>query len=150
MKATAVAGVGCIVYTPFLAAAPDVTFTLAHDHWYIEQHIHESGMVWILLRDSFYLDSFPGTVDEHDMMCGPAGNGRVGAVARRDVARSTVAVLRDPSSRAERTYNTTGPETLSLTDMARIIGEAQGREVAYREETMEEAYASHAHYDAPV
>ena len=38
----------------------------------------------------------------------------------------------------------TGPEALSLTDMARIIGEAQGREVTYREETVEEAYASRA------
>jgi len=44
----------------------------------------------------------------------------------------------------------TGPEALSLTDMARIIGEAQGREVTYREETVEEAYASRAHYGAPA
>jgi len=78
------------------------------------------------------------------------GNGRVGAVARQDVARSAVAVLRDPSPHAERTYDMTGPEALSLTDMARIIGEAQGREVTYREETVEEAYASRAHYGAPA
>ena len=44
----------------------------------------------------------------------------------------------------------TGPEALSLTDMARIIGEAQGQEVTYREETVEEAYASRAHYGAPA
>lgn len=44
----------------------------------------------------------------------------------------------------------TGPEALSLTDMARIIGEAQGREVTYREETVKEAYASRAHYGAPA
>ena len=52
--------------------------------------------------------------------------------------------------RAECTYDMTGPEALSLTDMARIIGEAQGREVTYREETVEEAYASRAHYGAPA
>ena len=51
---------------------------------------------------------------------------------------------------AECTYDMTGPEALSLTDMARIIGEAQGREVTYREETVEEAYASRAHYGAPA
>ena len=144
------AGVEHIVYTSFLAAAPDATFTLARDHWYTEQHIRESGMAWTFLRDSFYLDFFPGMVDEHGVMRGPAGNGRVGAVARQDVARSAVAVLRDPSPHAERTYDMTGPEALSLTDMAQIIGEAQGREVTYREETVEEAYASRAHYGAPA
>ncbi len=150
VEAAATAGVGHIVYTSFLAAAPDATFTLARDHWYTEQHIRESGMAWTFLRDSFYLDFFPGIVDEHGVMRGPAGNGRVGAVARQDVARSAVTVLRDPSPHAERTYDMTGPEALSLTDMARIIGEAQGREVTYREETVEEAYASRAHYGAPA
>ena len=150
VEAAATAGVGHIVYTSFLAAAPDATFTLARDHWYTEQHIRESGMAWTFLRDSFYLDFFPGIVDEHGVMRGPAGSGRVGAVARQDVARSAVAVLRDPSPHAERTYDMTGPEALSLTDMARIIGEAQGQEVTYREETVEEAYASRAHYGAPA
>ena len=150
VDAAAAAGVKHIVYTSFLGAKPDATFTLARDHWYTEQHIRESGIAWTFLRDSFYLDFFPGIVDEHGVMRGPAGNGRVGAVARQDVARSAVAVLRDPSPHAERTYDMTGPEALSLTDMARIIGEAQGREVTYREETVEEAYASRAHYGAPA
>ncbi|WP_338571472.1 SDR family oxidoreductase [Arachnia propionica] len=150
VDAAATAGVGHIVYTSFLAAAPDATFTLARDHWHTEQHIRESGMAWTFLRDSFYLDFFPEIVDEQGVMRGPAGSGRVGAVARQDVARSAVAVLRDPSSHAERTYDMTGPETLSLTDMARIIGQTQGRKVTYREETVEEAYASRAHYGAPA
>ncbi len=150
VEAAATAGVGHIIYTSFLAAAPDAIFTLARDHWYTEQHIRESGMAWTFLRDSFYLDFFPEMVDEQGVMRGPAGDGRVGAVARQDVARSAVAVLRDPSSHAERTYDMTGPETLSLKDMARIIGQARGREVTYREETVEEAYASRAHYGAPA
>ena len=57
-------------------------------------------------------------------------------------------VIRLP--RAECAYDMTGPEVISLTDMARIIGEAQGQEVTYREETVEEAYASRAHYGAPA
>lgn len=150
VEAAATAGVGHIVYTSFLAAAPDAIFTLARDHWYTEQHIRESGMAWTFLRDSFYLDFFPEMVDEQGVMRGPAGDGRVGAVARQDVARSAVAVLRDPLPHAERTYDMTGPETLSLKDMARIIGQAQGREVTYCEETVEEAYASRAHYGAPA
>ena len=94
VEAAAAAGVGHIVYTSFLAAAPDATFTLARDHWYTEQHIRESGMAWTFLRDSFYLDFFPGIVDEHGVMRGPAGNGRGrgrqagrGAVGRGGPAR---------------------------------------------------------------
>lgn len=149
VDAAAAAGVGHIVYTSFLAAAPDATFTLARDHWYTEQHIRESGMAWTFLRDSFYLDFFPEIVGDDGVMRGPAGDGRVGAVARQDVARSAIAILRDPSSHAGRTYDLTGPQALSLADMARIIGQVQGRDVTYHDETVEEAHASRAQYGAP-
>ena len=149
VDAAAAAGVGHIVYTSFLAAAPDATFTLARDHWYTEQHIRESGMAWTFLRDSFYLDFFPEIVGDDSVMRGPAGDGRVGAVARQDVARSAIAILRGPSSHAGRTYDLTGPQALSLADMARIIGQVQGRDVTYHDETVEEAHASRAQYGAP-
>jgi predicted nucleoside-diphosphate sugar epimerase len=149
VDAAAAAGVGHIVYTSFLAAAPDATFTLARDHWYTEQHIRESGMAWTFLRDSFYLDFFPEIVGDDGVMRGPAGDGRVGAVARQDVARSAIAILRGPSSHAGRTYDLTGPQALSLADMARIIGQVQGRDVTYHDETVEEAHASRAQYGAP-
>ena len=149
VDAAAAAGVGHIVYTSFLAAAPDATFTLARDHWYTEQHIRESGMAWTFLRDSFYLDFFPEIVGDDGVMRGPAGDGRVGAVARQDVARSAIAILRDPSSHAGRTYDLTGPQALSLADMARIIGQVQGRDVTYHDETVEEAHASRAQYGPP-
>ena len=149
VDSAAAAGVQHIVYTSFLGAGPDETFTLARDHWHTEQHIRTSGMSWTFLRDSFYMDFFPDVVDESDEIRGPAGDGRVGAVARRDVARSAIAVLRDPSRHAGVTYDLTGPEALTLAEIAQIIGEAWGRRVTYRRETLEEAYASRAGYGAP-
>ena len=107
VDSAAAAGVQHIVYTSFLGAGPDATFTLARDHWHTEQHIRTSGMSWTFLRDSFYMDFFPDVVDESDEIRGPAGDGRVGAVARRDVARSAIAVLRDPSRHAGVTYDLT-------------------------------------------
>lgn len=89
-------------------------------------------------------------VDEHDMVRGPVGNSRTGTVARQDVARSAMAILRDPSPHTEYTYDMTSPEALSLTNMARIIGEAQEQEVTYQEETVGKAYTSHAHYGVPT
>jgi NAD(P)H dehydrogenase (quinone) len=80
---------------------------------------------------------------------GPAGDGRCAVVAKEDVARAAVAVLADPSAHAGATYDLTGPEALSLTDVARIISEVRGREVRFHDETIEEAYASRAVYGAP-
>ena len=149
VDAAAAAGVKHIVYTSFLGAKPDATFTLARDHWYTEQHIRESGIAWTFLRDSFYLDFFPEVGDENGVIRGPAGNGRVGAVSREDVARSATAVLRNPAPHAGCAYDMTGPQALSLNDIARIIGEVWGKQVTYQDESLEEAYASRAHYGAP-
>jgi NAD(P)H dehydrogenase (quinone) len=71
------------------------------------------------------------------------------AVARSDVARSAVAVLRDPALHVGRTYNLTGPENISLTRGAYILTARTGRTVSFHNETLEEAYASRASYGAP-
>jgi NAD(P)H dehydrogenase (quinone) len=70
-------------------------------------------------------------------------------VAREDIARSAVAVLRDPAIHRGKTYNLTGPEEISLADAARILSEGTGRKIAYHPETLEEAYESRAAYGAP-
>lgn len=149
VAAAAAAGVQHIVYTSFLGAAPDATFTLARDHHATEEAIRASGMAWTVLRDSTYLDFLPALVGEDGVIRGPAGDGRVGAVARADVARSAVAVLQDPAAHAGATYELTGPEALSLAEVAATIQRLTGREVRYVDETVEEAYASRASYGAP-
>lgn len=149
VDAAAEAGVAHVVYTSFAAAAPDCTFTLGRDHAATEEHVRASGMAWTFLRDSFYLDVLPLFAGEEGVLRGPAGQGRVAAVARDDVASCAVAVLRDPAPHAGATYTLTGPEAITLSEAARVIGEVQGREVRYVEETVEEAYASRAAYDAP-
>jgi uncharacterized protein YbjT (DUF2867 family) len=149
IDAAVAAGVRHVVYTSFLGAAPDATFTLARDHWATEEHLRASGIRWTFLRDSFYLDFLPTLAGEDGVIRGPARDGRVGAVARSDVARSAAAVLTDPGAHAGRIYDLTGPEALSLADIARTITEITGRATTYREETIEEAYASRQHYGVP-
>ncbi|OOB90886.1 SDR family oxidoreductase [Rathayibacter sp. VKM Ac-2630] len=149
VDAAAAAGVRHIVYTSFVAAAPDAVFTLARDHGATEEHIRASGMAWTFLRDSFYIDFMEALVGEDGVIRGPGGDGRVAIVSRADVARTAVAVLRDPSAHAGRTYDLTGPEALSFTEIAATIARVRGREVSFRDESLEEAYASRAVYGAP-
>jgi len=149
VDAAAAAGVRHIVYTSFLGAAPDATFTLARDHFATEQHIRSSGMNFTFLRDAFYLDFMPSMVGEDGVIRGPAGDGRAAIVARADVARTAIRVLENPEAHANQTYNLTGPEALSLTEVAAIIAQHTGRPTTFHNETLDEAYASRAPYNAP-
>jgi len=149
VDAAAAAGVRHVVYTSFAAAAPDAIFTLARDHHATEERIRASGMAWTFLRDTFYLDFMEDLVGPDGVIRGPAGDGRCAFVARSDVARVAAAVLQDPASHAGATYDLTGPESLSLADVARTIADVRGTGVTFHDETIEEAYASRARYGAP-
>jgi NAD(P)H dehydrogenase (quinone) len=148
VDAAVAAGVERIVYVSFLACAPDATFTFARDHWHTEQHLRGSGVRHTFLRDSLYLDYFPLFVGGERVIRGPAGDGRVAAVARDDVADVAVAVLLG-GGHDGRTHDLTGPEAFTLHQAAEELSRATGRTVAYHPETIEEAYASRAGYGAP-
>jgi NAD(P)H dehydrogenase (quinone) len=149
VDAAAAAGVEHIVYISFFGAAQKATFTLARDHWATEEHVKASGMAWTFLRDNLYLEFMDHMVGEDGVIRGPAGQGRAAVVSHGDIARAAVAVLLDPAGHAGRTYDLTGPEALSLAEMATVITEVTGRDVTFHDETIEEAYASRAVYGAP-
>ena len=87
------------------------------------------------------------------MIRGPAGKGRLSAVARADVIDAAVAVLLDAARGESRhdgaSYGLTGPAALTLDEIADTITRVTGRQVRYQEETVEEAHASRAIYGAP-
>lgn len=145
----AAAGVRHVVYLSFQGASPESTFTFARDHADTEEHLRASGMAWTFLRDSFYADFMPMLVGADGVIRGPGGDGRVAVVGQDDIADAAATVLLDPASHAGMTYTLTGPEALSFTEIAAIVGEAGGREVTYVDETLEEARASRAPYGAP-
>lgn len=143
------AAVGHLVYTSFVGAAEDATFTLARDHWAAEQLLAASAVPVTVLRDNLYADFLPFMVGEDGVIRGPAGTGRAAVVARDDIADVATLILREPTRHAGRTYDLTGPESLSFGDMAALLSAVQHREVSYHAETIEEAYASRAKYGAP-
>ena len=149
IDAAQVAGVQHVVYTSFLGAAEDAKFTLGRDHWATEEHLRASGMTWTFLRDSFYADIMTMFAGDEGVIRGPAGDGRVSLVTQADVARSAAAVLADPAAHAGATYDLTGPEALTFTEIAATVSAATGRDVTFHDETVEEAWASRASYGAP-
>jgi uncharacterized protein YbjT (DUF2867 family) len=149
VDAAVAAGVEHLVYVSFYGAAPDATFTLARDHWATEEHVRARGLPATFLRDGLYADFATALVGEDGVIRGPAADGRVAMVAQDDIADVAVAVLRDPAAHAGRTYDLTGPEELTLTEVAAVLTAVTGRAVSYVPETLEEAFASRASYGAP-
>ncbi|HYM57650.1 MAG TPA: NmrA family NAD(P)-binding protein, partial [Solirubrobacteraceae bacterium] len=149
VDAALAAGVRRIVYTSFLAAAPDATFTFARDHFHTEEHVRATGAAHTFLRSSLYLDYVPLFCGADGVIRGPAGEGRVAAVARDDIADVVTAVLTGDGHDG-RTYDVTGREALTMAEMAERLGRAAGRPVAYEAETLEQARASRAPSGAPA
>jgi NAD(P)H dehydrogenase (quinone) len=149
VEAAVDAGVERVVYTSFYGAALDCTFTFGRDHWHTEELIRGSGLRHTFLRDNLYIDFLPLMVGPDGVIRGPAGDGRVAAVARDDIAAVAVAVLLADGGGHDGSYDMTGPEALTMEEVAAELSRASGRAVGYHNETLEEAYASRASYGAP-
>ncbi|MFW6599222.1 NmrA family NAD(P)-binding protein [Propionibacteriaceae bacterium Y2011] len=149
VDAAAHAGVEHLVYLSFFGASPTATFTLARDHFATEEHIrrHEH-IAHTFLRDNFYLDFLPKLAGDDGVIRGPAGDGRVAAVAQADVAAVAAEVLTRPAQHRNVTHDLTGPAALTLTEAAAIITERTGRTVRFHDETIEEAYQSRLRWPA--
>jgi uncharacterized protein YbjT (DUF2867 family) len=91
----------------------------------------------------------PALVGEDGVIRGPADDGRVAAVAREDIARVAVTVLTDPAAHRNQTYDLTGPEALTLAEVAAIMTEHTGRPISFHDETIPEAYESRRRWPAP-
>jgi NAD(P)H dehydrogenase (quinone) len=141
------AGVKRVVYTSFLNAAPDSTFTFARHHYHTEQYLEDAGLRFVALRDSLYMDLLPHFVDD-GVILGPAGEGKFAPVSRDDIADVAVALLLDEEHPTAR-YDLTGPELLTMSEVAEQLSEAGESPVRFVNETLEEAYASRAHFGAP-
>jgi len=148
VDAAAAAGVRQIVYLSFVAARPDSTFTLGRDHWATEERIRAAGVAWTFPRMNLYLDFLPLMVTEEGAIEGPAGDGRVALVTRDDVAGVVARLLADGGHEG-RTYDITGPEAVTLAEVAERMSRASGKTVVFRDQSIEQAYASRARYDAP-
>jgi NAD(P)H dehydrogenase (quinone) len=139
-----------VVYTSIVGTGPACTATFARDHWHTEERIKDSGLRHTFLRDNLYLDFLPLLAGPDGVIRGPAADGQVAAVARDDIADAAVAVLLEDGDRHDgRTYDMTGPEALTMAELAEELSRAAGRTITFHNETLEEAYASRASYGAP-
>jgi uncharacterized protein YbjT (DUF2867 family) len=148
-EAAARAGVGHLIYLSFQGAAPGSKFPMSVDHHQSEQYLAACGIPFTALRDSFYMDLLPSMFEDSGVLRGPAGQGRVAFVSREDVARTVAGALRRPPPPGE-ALDVTGPEALTLGEVAQRLSPLVGRTLRYVEETPEEGRAWRGRLGAPA
>ena len=148
LDAAKLAGVQHIVYTSFYGADEKATFTLSRDHAQTEAYIKKLGFTYTFLRDNFYLDFLIDIALENGEIRGPAGRGRVSAVARKDTSRVAAEILLNPKEWENQTLNLTGPEDLSMEEIVALLSKESGKTITYVDESVEEAYESRKKWPA--
>ena len=148
LDAAKLAGVQHIVYISFYGADEKATFTLSRDHAQTEAYIKELGFTYTFLRDNFYLDFFIDIALENGEIRGPAGRGRVSAVARKDTSSVAAEILSHAKKWENQTLNLTGPEDLSMEEIVELLSKETGNAITYVDESVEEAYESRKKWPA--
>src|SRR5699024_2036046 len=143
------AGVRQIVYLSFVGAGDDAGCLLARDHGRTEQLIRDSGLQYTFLRDNFYAEAIAGFAGADGVVRGRADEGRVASAAPRSLSPVAAVLLRAPGEHLTAVYTLTGPEAITLDEIARILTAVTGKPYSYLGETMDQARASRAQYDAP-
>jgi uncharacterized protein YbjT (DUF2867 family) len=135
-QAAARARVGHVVYLSLQGAAADSKYPFSRDHYLSEQYLFATGLPGTVLRNAFYIDMFLEKFDAEGVVRGPAGQGRGAFVSREDVARTCAAVLRKPPGGI---YDVTGPEAMSVAEVAARLSALVRRRLRYEEESADAA-----------
>ena len=137
IEAAKEAGVGLIVYTS--APKADTTdMRLAEEHLGTERVLAESGVPYVILRNSWYLENYnlPQAL-EHGLF-GAAGDGKISAAPRADYAEAAAEVLVGEGHEGQ-VYEL-GGDAFTLTELAAELSRQSGKEVSYTD-LGEEKYA---------
>lgn len=131
VDAAATAEIGHLVYLSFVQAAPDAAFSHAVSHFETEEHIRASGLSYSFLRTSYYHFNLAAFFID-GVVRGPSG--RVGWVAREDVAAAVAAAMTG-AAEAGATYDVTGPTAPTLVESAAHVGRLLQTSFPYVEDT---------------
>jgi NAD(P)H dehydrogenase (quinone) len=139
LQAAAAAGVALVVYTS-APKADDTPLPIAPEHTATERLIADSGLPAVVLRNNWYLENYDQQITraaETGEIVGSAGDGRIAAATRADLAAGAVAVLTAADVQTG-VVELGGDQAWTLADLAAAVAAESGREVTYRDLTAEE------------
>lgn len=126
------AGVKRIIYTSLLRADTS-TLSLAPEHYATEEALKASGVPFTILRNGWYTENYTGTLAgsvQAGALIGSAGEGKISSAARADYAEAAAVVLTSEGHEGK-TYELSGDESYTLTDLAAEVSKQTGKEIPY-------------------
>lgn len=133
IDAAKAAGIRHVIKFSGLDARADTTFPFGLMHKEIEQHLEKSGLVWTHLRPTGFMQEYlreaPSIINDGAFYFA-LGDVRLNPIDLVDAAKVGFLLLRDGGHESER-IAMTGPEALTMAEIADRISRATGRTVRY-------------------
>jgi uncharacterized protein YbjT (DUF2867 family) len=122
----------------------DSPFRFARMHAEIEQYIEKSGLAFTHLRAGEFMHSYfrqAGVIAAKGILPLPMGDARIACIDVGDIAEVSVQVLTG-SGHENKSYALTGPEALTMSEVAQRLSQVTGRTIGYVDLEPEEARAA--------
>lgn len=132
-------GVQHIVYQSSLESVPGSTNPITSIHVATEEYIKASGLAWTMIRPGFFMQTFAASaprIKESGNIVLPLGNATLCATDLRDVAAIMVKVLTE-AGHENKSYDITGPELITMEEIAARFSSVLGREYKYMDLPLE-------------
>lgn len=133
IAAAAEAGVGLVAYASFVNTGTS-TLQLGQEHKQAEAAIRASGLRFVLLRNGAYTEMYTETLGpalQYGAILGSAGDGKLSAATRADLAEAAAVVLAG-DSRPGKVYEL-GGTTFTMADLAAEVSRQTGRHIIYQD-----------------
>jgi uncharacterized protein YbjT (DUF2867 family) len=135
------AGVKHVVKLSGIIPELDSPFRFARMHAEIEKRLEDSGLAYTHLRAGEFMPSYfrqvPSIVGR-GVLALPMGDARIASLDIGDLAEVAIAVLTSPGHEGK-TYPLTGPESLSMAEVAEKLSAAIGKTIRYVDVPPQEA-----------
>jgi len=127
------AGLRHLVRLSILPANPDAPIPIAKWHGEADRSVMDSGVPYTILRPSYFMQNNMGggaTIASGGTIYSVMGEGKVGHIDTRDIAAVAVAVLTSEGHEGQ-SYVLTGPEALTMAEVAARLSAALGKTIEY-------------------
>jgi uncharacterized protein YbjT (DUF2867 family) len=127
------AGVRHLVKMSSMEAVPGTTIPIPAVHVASEAYIRASGLAWTMIRPNFFMQNLLAnarTIREMGKFFLPCGNGKTAMSDVRDVG-AVVATVLAGTGHENQSYELTGPQALTFTEVAQIFSDVLGRPIVY-------------------
>ncbi len=103
--------------------------------WLAQQMLHWSGLPVVYVRPTAFLEMFllqaAKGIREENVIRMPFADGRTSPIAAADAGAAAASVLANPEAHIGKVYDLTGPQSLTMTELAQEFSHALGRTIRY-------------------